>query len=284
MKFLWLWFVTNLVFLTIDAGKRQHYILPLMPAMAILIGVLLDDMVFARKAYTQRFARNVLKGHAIAVIVGAVSVCVYLAVTRSQFLVDTVAISIVAILTTLIVAILFSKRKPAAACGVIFSGIIVWIMIFYAGFSTVLDVDWPARDFAMNVARIVPPSDKLVAYQNVPSIFVQYFGRVVPEIQDKSLLYERYEQGDWAVCTFDHSDELAQDNRLRAVYSSERAKRKAGNIFARLYYPARIKNAKKGIGGTLFHKSAAVIKDEGNSDFKDPPRLPVGRQERGRGQ
>jgi len=271
MKFLWLWFVTSLVFLTIDAGKRQHYILPSMPAMAILIGVLLDDMVFARKAYTQRFARNVLKGHAIAIIVGAVSVCVYLAVIRSQFLVDAVAISIVAILTTLIVAILFSKRKPAAACGVIFSGIVAWIMIFYAGFSTVLDADHPARDFAMKIACIVPPSDKLVAYKGVSSIFVQYFGKVVPGIQDKSLLYERYEQGDWVVCTFDHLDELAQDDRLREVYSSEREKREAGNIFARLYYPARIKSAKGDTGGALFHKSAAVIEDEVNSDFKNKP-------------
>jgi 4-amino-4-deoxy-L-arabinose transferase-like glycosyltransferase len=254
MKFLWLWFVAGLVFLTIDAGKRQHYILPLMPAMAILIGTLLEDMAFVQKTYTQRFARNVLKGHIIAIISGFVSVCVYLAITKTRFLVNVVVISIVAILITLIVAILFSKRKPAAACGVIFSGIVAWIMIFYAGFSTVLDVDHGVRDFAMKVARIVPPSDKLVAYQSVPCILVQYFGKVVPEIQDKSLLYERYEQGDWVVCDFDHLDELAQDDRLREAYSGEKAKRKVGNIFAKLYYPSRIKSGKDNTGGTLFHK------------------------------
>jgi 4-amino-4-deoxy-L-arabinose transferase-like glycosyltransferase len=274
MKFLWLWFVTILVFLTIDAGKRQHYILPLMPAMAVLIGILLDDMAFVRKAYTQRFAGNVLKGHVITIIVGVVSMCVYLAVTRSQFLVDAVVISIVAILITLIVAILFSKGKPTAACGVIFSGIVAWIMIFYAGFSTELDADRPARDFAMKIACIVPPSDKLVAYKGVSSIFVQYFGKVVPEIQDKSLLYERYEQGDWTVCVFDHLNELAQDGQLREVYCSKRVKRKINNIFGRLYYPARIKSGKEDTGGALFHKSAAVIEDEGNSNLEEKPILP----------
>jgi 4-amino-4-deoxy-L-arabinose transferase-like glycosyltransferase len=254
MKFVWLWFVADLVFLTINGGKRQHYILPLMPAMAVLIGILLDDMVFVRKAYTQRFARNVLVGHIIAIVAGVVGMCAYLAITKSRFWVNAAVISIVAMLTTLIVAILFSRRKPAAACGVIFSGIVAWIMIFYAGFSTVLDVDQGARDFAKKVASIIPPSDKLVAYKGVSSVFTQYFGKVVPEIQDKSLLYERYEQGDWVVCTLDHWDELAQDNRLREVYYRERAKKEAGNIFAKLYYPSRIKSGKDNTGGTLFHK------------------------------
>ncbi len=284
MKFLWLWFVADLVFLTINGGKRQHYILPLMPAMAVLIGILLEDMAFVRKAYTQRFARNVLKGHIIAIIVGAVSVCVYLAVASSQFLVDAMVISIVAMLTTLIVAILFSKGKPAVACGVIFAGIIVVVMIGYAVFLTVSDVDRPARDFARKVAGIVPQSDKPVAYQHVSSVFVQYFGRVVPGIRDKSLLYERYEQGNWVVCTFDHLDELAQDGRLTEVYCSERVKRKIDNIFGRMYYPSRIKSGKEEIGGALFHKSAAVIEDEGNSDLKGPLRPDSSGQGHGPGQ
>lgn len=268
MKFLWLWFVTILAFLTIDVGKRQNYILPLMPAMAILIGILLEDMAFVRKAYTQRFARNVLAGHIIILVAGALGGCVYLVITKSKFLISGVRLSIVTMAAVLVVAILFSKRKPAAACGAIVSGIIVWIMIFYAGFSTVLDVDRPARDFAIKVAQVVPPSDKLVAYQNISGIFVQYFGRVVPAIQDKLLLSERYEKGDWVVCDFDYLDELAQDNRLKEVYSSERANREIGNIFVKLYYPRRIRAGKDKAGGALFHKSAEVIEDDVNDGFK----------------
>jgi len=279
MKFLWLWFVADLVFLTVDVCKRQHYILPLMPAMAILIGILLEDMAFVRKAYTPRFARNVLKGHIIAIIVGAVGGLVYLAIARpqfwghifgiivgevvepvyvagarSQFLTFAIALGIVMIVATLTVAVLFSRGKPAAACGVIFAGVIVWVMICDAGFSTVLDVDRPARDFARKVARIVPQSDKLVAYGAISSRFVQYFGKVVPEIQDKPLLYERYEQGNWVVCTFDYLKELMPDDRIRKVY------------YGRQY-------GKEDAGGILFHKSAAVIENEGNAEHKDKPIL-----------
>lgn len=269
MRFLWLWFVADMVFLTVDVCKRQHYILPLMPAMAILIGILLEDMAFARKAYTQKFARSVLKGHIIAIIAGAVGGSVYLAIarpqfrghifgiivgdvvepayvatSRAQFLTFAVALGIVMIVATLTVAILFSRGKPAAACGAIFAGIIVWVMIFNAGFSTVLDVDRYTRDFAKKVAGIVLPPDKLVAYGAVSSRFVQYFGKVVPEIQDKSLLYEHYEQGDWVVCTSDYLKELILDNQLRKVY-----------------YEERYHGGKEDSGGALFHKSEKVEDD-----------------------
>jgi hypothetical protein len=186
--------------------------------------------------------------------VGEVVEPVYVAGARSQFLTFAIALGIVMIVATLTVAVLFSRGKPATACGVIFAGVIVWVMICDAGFSTVLDVDRYARDFARKIARIVPPSDKLVAYQHASGRFVQYFGKVVPEIQDKPLLYEHYEQGDWVVCTFDYLKGLMPDDRLRKVH------------YGRQY-------GKEDTGGILFHKSAAVVGNEDNSGLKDKPIL-----------
>jgi hypothetical protein len=100
----------------------------------------------------------------------------------------------------------------------------------------------------------VPQSDKLVAYGAISSRFVQYFGKVVPEIQDKSLLYEHYEQGNWVVCTFDYLKELMPNDRLREVYHE------------RQY-------GKEDTGGALFHKSAAVVGNEDNGGLKDKPIL-----------
>lgn len=250
MQFLWLWFVIDMVFLTIDAGKRQHYLLPLMPAMAILIGILLEDMIFTRKAYTQRFAKNVLRCHIIAIILGAVGGSIYIAIARPQLLVATVAFSIIAIVVILTVAVLFSKRKSGAASGAIFAGIIVGIMVCYAGFLTVIDVDWHARDFAERVAGIVPKSDKLVAYRHASSRFVQYFGKVVPVIQDRSLLYEQYERGNWVACFSDYLKELTEDNCLRQVF-----------------YYEKISGLKEDTSGALFHKSSPSVKDVGNSEL-----------------
>ncbi len=61
--YLFLWFVIGILTMTLCGGKRQHYILPIMPAMAALTGIILDDMIFGRKAYTKNFSRNFLLAH-----------------------------------------------------------------------------------------------------------------------------------------------------------------------------------------------------------------------------
>ncbi|HPS55208.1 MAG TPA: glycosyltransferase family 39 protein, partial [Sedimentisphaerales bacterium] len=74
MTYLWIWFVADIIFLTLDGGKRQHYILPIIPSMAILIGIVLEDMIFFRKAYPSEFAKKILLVHAIGIIAAAIVV------------------------------------------------------------------------------------------------------------------------------------------------------------------------------------------------------------------
>lgn len=243
MKFLWLWFVADIVFLTIDGGKRQHYILPLMPAIAILVGILLEDMVFIQKVYSQNFRKNILKGHIIPITAAMLGAAIYFSVTRPNLLVTMVLLSVVTIIAVLLVTVLLVKNKPVFACLSGFIGITVWFMIAYSAFVPLSDRDRPLRDFAEKLARTVPQSERLVAYNRVSSTFVQYVGRVVPEIKDKSALYNQYEQGDWVVGISSYMNELVQDNRLRQVCYWERVRHQE----------------KKYPGGALFHKSAPLI-------------------------
>jgi len=243
MKFLWLWFVAGIVFLTIDRGKRQHYILPLMPAMAILIGILLEDMVFVQKAYSRNFAKNILKGHIIPITAAMLGAAIYFSVVKPELLVPMVVLSAVTITAVLLITLLFAKEKPGFACLSIFVGIAVWFMIAYSAFTPLLDRDKPLRAFAEKLVRTVPQSEKLVAYKEVSSTLVYYFGRVVPEIKDKSALYNHYEQGDWVIGTSRRMDELVQDSRLRQVY----------------YWEKVPGNKRKYPGGVLLHKSAPLM-------------------------
>jgi hypothetical protein len=116
-------------------------------------------------------------------------------------------------------------------------------MIAYSAFTPLLDRDKPLRAFAEKLVRTVPQSEKLVAYKEVSSTLVYYFGRVVPEIKDKPVLYNHYEQGDWVIGTSRRMDELVQDSRLRQVY----------------YWEKVPGNKRKYPGGALFHKSAPLI-------------------------
>jgi 4-amino-4-deoxy-L-arabinose transferase-like glycosyltransferase len=247
MKFLWLWFVADLAFLTISGGKRQHYILPLMPAMAILIGILIEDMVFVRSAFTLKQAKDILRNHIVVIIAGTITLPIYIAATNSQLLADGIILSITTIIITASVAILFAKGKRAFACGTIFAGIAVLVMISYVRFVNPREQDRYLKDFAQKIAKIVPQNDRLIAYdESVSPKSVQYFGRPIPEANDRTVLYEHYKQGDWILATGGYLEKLIEDVSFRKVYFMEKAERRRRHNSA----------------GALFHKSAPMVKDE----------------------
>ena len=243
MKFLWLWFVADIVFLTIDGGKRQHYILPLMPAMAVLIGILFEDIAFTRAAYTKNFAKNILKWHIVIAIAGMLVTVIYLPIAKPQLLVPLTLLAIITIAASLFVILLFAKGKPPFACAAIFAGIVVWFMTANFYFSSFFDVNRPSKDFAERVARIVPQSDNLVAYRGISSRFVQYFGKVVPTVGDSNALCEYYDRGDWIIAISPFLEELDR----------------TGCTFRKIYRSKKFSDeGKEDSRGVLFHKSVPV--------------------------
>jgi len=252
MQFLWLWFVVDLAVITICGGKRQHYILPLMPAIAILIGILLNDMVFSRKAYTHAFAKSVLRYHIAVIIIGAIAVPIFVAVLRPKLLLGTVILATLTIILTSTFGLLFAKRRPGYACVAVFAGIAAVFMVCYVAFSGLIDYDRDSRLFSKRVSEIVPQSGKLVAFNYVSSRSVHYFGRVTPVIDDISTLYKHYEDGDWIMATCDHMEKLLQDGRFRIIYYKEKAELKGQKYMA----------------GALFHKTAQVVKGVDNGEFE----------------
>jgi len=251
MEFLWLWFIVDLVFITINGGKRQHYILPLMPAMAILIGILIEDMVFTRKAYTLEYAAGVLRKHIIVLIAGAVALPIYMAGAHPQLFIKAAALSITTIIIIAVVAILFARGRSALACGSVFVGIVLLVMIAYITFFDPLDHNRYSRSFSKEVAQIVPQSKQLVAWEYTSMRTVHYFGRVIPKIGDKSELYKRYEAGDWVLATAGHLEKLLEDDRFRMVFFREKAELRG----------------QANASGALFHKSAPIVKDSSSNHF-----------------
>jgi 4-amino-4-deoxy-L-arabinose transferase-like glycosyltransferase len=241
---LWLWFVVDLVFITITGGKRQHYILPSMPAMAILIGILIEDMAFARKAYTWKYARDVLRNHIVVIIVAAVAGLVYIAKTNPQLLTGSIIMGIATTAILAVAAVLFAKRKPAFACWVTFAGIVVLVMIAYVVFVNPLNYNQPSKQFTQIVAEKVPASENLIAYKSASTRFIHYFGKRVPEITTESETYRLYNEGWWVVAFGKYLDELLQNGQFEIVYVQENAERHKG----------------KTVGGALLHKSAMTAK------------------------
>jgi 4-amino-4-deoxy-L-arabinose transferase-like glycosyltransferase len=223
IQFCWMWFVVDLVFLTIDGGKRQHYILPLMPAMTILIGIILNDMIFVRKVYGPSFTRNVLCGHIIVIIMAAIGGPIFVARFEPQLLTKTIILSIMTIALFSVLALQFVFRRPGLACTVIFSSIVVWFMVTYGSFEGLFDRNQYSEDFLKKVAEIVPANGNLIAYKYTSKKSVHYLGRIIPVVTERSLLDEHYEKGDWVIATSDYLDELLRDVGFRIVYYKENA-------------------------------------------------------------
>jgi len=230
MQFLWIWFIADFVFLTLSGGKRQHYALPLMPAMTILTGILLDDMVFIRKAFSGRFAKAVLLGHvAAAPVVAFITVTVMLSASRS-LLPLAAAGAVVMIIPALIAALLFAKRYYPAGCVVVFFWSAGVMLTCYTEYRNRCSPEESTKRFAITVAGKVPALDKLVAYESVLPEFIYYFGRVVPEISTQTELDRLYQQGCWIVVFGKKLDQLQKDGRFDLVYLSKDAARHRSDI------------------------------------------------------
>lgn len=245
MLFLWLCFVANLLFLTISGGKRKHYILPAMPAFAILIGILMEDMVFVRRAFTLKFAKNFLLCHIIFIIVLAVGSMIYVAIAKSEFLFIAISLGLIGLAMAGGITASFAKSKAALACGLIFGGYCV-LTICYVSFSAPLNNNNYTKKFALAILKTVPATDDLVAYGYVSPRVVNYFGRPIRIIDDKSSLYERYNAGTWILATDGEMEELEQDGWLRKVYHNDKAEMRGRNRNTR---------------GSLFHRLAPKVED-----------------------
>jgi 4-amino-4-deoxy-L-arabinose transferase-like glycosyltransferase len=238
MKYLWFWFVVDFIFLTIDVGKRQHYILPLMPAMAILVGILLEDMVFSRKVYPPVFIRRFAIVNVSLVTIAVVGGIGAAAIFWPAKLAGVTILCLFAAGATILMSLLFYKRKLVAALAVCFVSVSISFMVYVWYDATVVEDFRPVRDFASQIAEKVPKGAKLVSYGGVSSTFVYYYGTVVQPIPDSESLYQCYKQGDWIVATSADVVGLLEDGHF-------------GMVYYKAYQPKLRKHA---VGG-LFHKS-----------------------------
>jgi 4-amino-4-deoxy-L-arabinose transferase-like glycosyltransferase len=247
MQFLWVWFVADMAFLMLSGGKRQHYIIPIMPAMAILMGILMDDMMFERKAFTAKQAKGVLRTHLAVAFLLVTGLVVYCFWRWRQFLPAAFATAGVIVAGVAIVGVLFAKKRPGPACGCIFAGLVAVNMIIFVGFTNPLNYNQPSRRFTLSVAQKVPPADKLVAYKSVSPRFIHYFGRVVPTINTESEVDGYYQQSCWIIAFGRNLDELLKTGRFELVYLEEGVER----------------DKQTPVAGGLFHRRSPVVETTG---------------------
>jgi 4-amino-4-deoxy-L-arabinose transferase-like glycosyltransferase len=237
MWFLWFWLVGDVLIMSLSGGKRMHYILGGMPAGAILIGVVLDDMIYRRVAYSERFARNMLLGHVGAMTAGVV-VCLYLAVRYGGFYHKFAGLSIVVLGGMAVVVGLFARKKNDTAIRVLFGGMCIAFMAGYGVVEGMPNYNRNAEVFAGKVASVVGAKGKLVAYGDVSERFVHHYGRKVRVEVNARDIYTWYSEGVKVMASGRFMDELLADGRFRVLARWDEMEREgdglvAGAVFGR---------------------------------------------------
>jgi len=212
MIFLWIWFAADVVFLSLSKGKRQHYILPAMPAAAMLIGMVLEDMVFERRAFTTAFVRKMAVVHGVVVLAMALGVAAMPFVwTRLQTVISSAkdipapsvawAGGVAAGLLVMAVASAgcFVRGRSTAGATTIVTGLVVVILLVGQYVSEASRAAAIEPRSARRLAQIVGPSDPVTWYGRLPECMVFYFGRPLKETQDIEQVRTVYEQGGWVV-------------------------------------------------------------------------------------
>ncbi len=217
--YLWLWFVGDIVIMSISGGKRMHYIFPAMPAMAVMIGILLEDMIFLRKAYDAHFVRNLVFFHGGIFAAGAIAAVIHVTINNPVLLKQTIAIAAVAVISITLAAVLLIKNKKAAGFAAIIAGYCALMMTGYSFFAVPQSKLRYSKQFAQTVAAAIPPDADLVAYKDISSRFIHYYGKTVPIVKGLGQTYESYASGKWIVASGKLMEELTQDGRFKTANS-----------------------------------------------------------------
>lgn len=239
MWYLWLWFVVQVVVMSICGGKRQHYILSVFPAFSILAGICLSDMIFEQKVFKLKQVKVFFACH-IIVLAALAAGLLYWTFTRAEaFIGPSICISLMFAIIVAAVVILFVRKHNIVATVLLFAGYYAVLAAIFIYFLIPLSPDIPLKNFSLKIGRIVPAGEKLIAYHYVAARTINYVGRTIPKISDLEEVYKRYEQGEWVIASDDDYEKLVKDGRFNMVY----------------YCPMIERHGPKDVPAALFHKS-----------------------------
>jgi len=206
LVFLLLWVVGLIGLFSAAAGKREHYILPMLPALCLLMGFVAEDVFFNHKWISAGLAKVIGCGYGMAGVLAVpalVAVLVFGQDNGKWLAMLSVAVMVAALALVAAVQALRENFRPMV--GLIAASMVVAYLGHHLLVALSWDVDAPVRDLAKSAARFVPPDAEVFSWDEPSANLVFYFGRNIPAVAwqvpspetkiTRKQLYVRY--GDW---------------------------------------------------------------------------------------
>jgi 4-amino-4-deoxy-L-arabinose transferase-like glycosyltransferase len=180
LVYLMLWCLGLILLLTAAAGKREHYILPAMPALCLLMGFVAEDVFFNHRWIKPGLARWVGGGYAMVVSGGLVALSI-LWIARPENPSWTVLMGIAAVgLGPMAAAgLLAASGRFRAVVGLIATSVVI-VYLVHTAVVEKSNEDAPTRAYATTASGMVPPTDSVFHWGDPQLNATFYFGRNLP--------------------------------------------------------------------------------------------------------
>jgi 4-amino-4-deoxy-L-arabinose transferase-like glycosyltransferase len=177
-QFFVLWFLTVFLFFSLSDTKRELYLLPLMPALALFVGKFFDDLAGGKFAQSALFQWPAILFFGVVAIAGA-GIVPAAAILRRDALAAILPSSGVLFAGGLCVVYFVQRRRPLMISGSIAAlmalttiSASMWIMPYLENFKS-------PRPFARQVANIATAAAPLYVYADTMNDFNYYMEREV---------------------------------------------------------------------------------------------------------
>jgi len=183
LVFLVCWVVGLALLLSASTRKRAHYVLPALPAMALLMGYCAEEVLFKHRWFSRRNADRLVTAHAVVGVLAIVTVLVAVmavgAGAKARFLHVLLLVDIAAVpMCAAMFAFRQGHGRTAVALLVAAAG------LGLVGFATRADL-WQREASAVVVARqaahLVPSTAPVALWPEHSAPLIFYFGRDIPD-------------------------------------------------------------------------------------------------------
>lgn len=182
------WIAVTLLFFSLSPAKRSVYILPLYPALALLLGSTLDRLAESWPRY-RGWVLWPLAGFAavLALVAGVLPVLgaarPELEILGRGYLWTTLSAVCVLLLATSLALALAWRRTPVAGAIALATGMSVFWLISALALLPPLDVFKSARSLAGELTRCVAPDEAWTVYPRLDAGFLFYSGRYAHRLE-----------------------------------------------------------------------------------------------------
>jgi 4-amino-4-deoxy-L-arabinose transferase-like glycosyltransferase len=194
------WAVGLFVFFSISRTKRSEYVLPIFPALALLVGYTLDRA--CRWWADEELRKRLLVWPTLAILVGSAVAAIGVAIAGGvasakadspEWFLVALPFSVLALAGAATSWWLLQRGRGAAAVAAIPLFIAAGVAYGAGPYISKRNVDESAKPFCLDALRYLPPGENLKVYQWSKPMLGVYTGRFIDVVNDEGELLEWFE-------------------------------------------------------------------------------------------